>query len=197
MKALCIFPHMHLIGHEIKVTAYLPTGDELTLLWIKDWDFNWQSFYQYAEPIDLPAKTSIVMEAVHDNSADNAHNPSNPPQRVTWGEQTTNEMSVAILQLVPVSEDDLAKMYETFGPRILGGITAEDAKEKAKASQVAAVLKIFDADKDEKISFEELAKVTRAPKDQIEKRVSPFDKDKDGLLNADEILTAMEALRGG
>jgi len=196
-RVLCIFPHMHLIGRAIKVTANPPSGDPVQLLWINDWDFNWQSFYQYAEPIELPAGTRIVMEAVHDNSADNIRNPSNPPKRVTWGEQTTNEMSVAILQLAPVNEDDLSTVYEKFGPRILGGITAEDVKAKAKASQVAAVLKIFDKDKDGKITVDELAKVTGAPRDQIEKRVKPFDKDGDGFLISDEILVAMEALRGG
>src|SRR5690606_27656245 len=38
-----LFPHMHLIGREIKVTAYPPGEESEVLLWIDDWDFNWQN----------------------------------------------------------------------------------------------------------------------------------------------------------
>jgi hypothetical protein len=106
MEALGVFPHMHLIGRDIKITAQLPDSDKpFSLLWINDWDFNWQGFYQYTEPVKLPAGTQIVMETVHDNSAENIRNPNSPPKRMTWGEQTTDEMSVAILQLVPANEE--------------------------------------------------------------------------------------------
>jgi mono/diheme cytochrome c family protein len=132
MEAFGIFPHMHMIGREMKVTACPPGCDPFSLLWINDWDFNWQSFYQYEPPVTLPAGTRLVMEALHDNSADNIHNPSNPPQRVTWGEQTTNEMSVALLQLVPAHEADLEKMVTAHGRRIIGGISAGDSPSGPK-----------------------------------------------------------------
>jgi hypothetical protein len=111
MEALGIFPHMHLIGRDIKVTAKLPGQDQpLPLLWINNWDFNWQGFYQYETPVKLPAGTHIVMETIHDNSAENIRNPHNPPKRMRWGEQTTDEMSLAILQLVPAEEKDREKL---------------------------------------------------------------------------------------
>lgn len=124
MEAFGLFPHMHLIGREMKVTAHPPSGEPFPLLWINDWDFNWQNFYQYADPVKLPAGTRIVMEAVHDNSEGNLRNPAQPPKRVTWGEQTANEMSAAILQLVPVHEADLPKLAAAHRRRIVGGITA-------------------------------------------------------------------------
>ena len=37
--------------------------------------------------------------ARYDNSKDNPRNPQNPPKRVTYGEQTSNEMCIAFLQL--------------------------------------------------------------------------------------------------
>jgi hypothetical protein len=111
MEALGIFPHMHLIGRDIKITAQLPDQQEpFSLLWINDWDFNWQGFYQYEAPVQLPAGTHIVMETVHDNSTENIHNPNSPPKRMRWGEQTTDEMSVTILQLVPTREEDRSKL---------------------------------------------------------------------------------------
>jgi hypothetical protein len=120
---------MHLIGHEIKVTAQPPDHKEpFSLLWINDWDFNWQGFYQYEQPVKLPAGTRVVMETVHDNSADNIHNPNSPPKRMRWGDQTTDEMSVTILQLVPSNESDRGKLAAQRR-RVLSEIAAvSDAK---------------------------------------------------------------------
>jgi hypothetical protein len=130
MEAFGVFPHMHLIGRDIKITAQPPDSDKpFSLLWINDWDFNWQGFYQYLEPVKLPAGTQIVMETVHDNSADNIRNPNSPPKRMRWGEQTTDEMSVAILQLVPANEGDREKLAEQRR-RILSQVTAvTDSRE--------------------------------------------------------------------
>ena len=40
-------PHMHYIGKEMKVVAETPDGKTIPLIWIKDWDFNWQGQYQF------------------------------------------------------------------------------------------------------------------------------------------------------
>ena len=125
MQALGLFPHMHLIGRDMKITAHPPGGEPFSLLWINDWDFNWQNFYEYAEPVKLPAGTRIVLTAIHDNSADNIRNPSNPPQRVTWGEQTANEMTAALVQFIPVNESDLPQMVEANKRRIISAIRAQ------------------------------------------------------------------------
>lgn len=130
MEAFGIFPHMHMIGRDMKVTAHPPQGEPFSLLWINDWDFNWQNFYQYSTPVPLPAGTRLVMEAIHDNSADNFRNPSHPPRRVKWGEQTFDEMSAAILQLVPARESDLTKL-EPLRRRILGGIQAPKSRPQS------------------------------------------------------------------
>ena len=124
MQALGVFPHMHLLGRDFKITAHPPEGDPFSLLWINDWDFNWQSFYQYAAPVKLVAGTRIVLEAIHDNSAENVRNPNQPPRRVVWGEQTSNEMTVAILQVVPVQETDTPKLGAALRNRMLGTIRA-------------------------------------------------------------------------
>jgi hypothetical protein len=122
-----LFPHMHLLGREFKLTAQMPSGEELTLLWIKDWDFNWQSDYQFEKPVRLPAGTKIVMQTVHDNSVENIRNPNRPPRRVKWGEQTTDEMAVVLVQLVPVVESDLDRFRSTQKGRLIGGIIAAES----------------------------------------------------------------------
>jgi hypothetical protein len=124
MEVLALFPHMHMIGRDFKLTAHPPTGEPFPLIWINDWDFNWQSLYQCEPPLRLPAGTKVVLEGVHDNSTANIRNPNNPPQRVTFGEQTANEMTAALVQLVPVHEAELAKMTEANKRRIISGITA-------------------------------------------------------------------------
>ena len=101
-----ITPHAHLLCREMKVDARLPDGSTVPLIWIRDWDFNWQGQYRYAAPVHLPKGTRIEMRYVYDNSAGNPHNPSNPPKRVTFGEQTTDEMALLFLQVtLPHPED--------------------------------------------------------------------------------------------
>lgn len=87
-------PHMHLLGREMKAVAVRPDGATVPLVWIKDWDFNWQEQYLYAEPITLPQGTRINVDAWYDNSEDNPLNPWSPPREVRWGEQTRDEMAV-------------------------------------------------------------------------------------------------------
>src|SRR4030095_6468605 len=40
-----IFPHAHWLCKDMKVDAHLPNGEVPHLVWIKDWDFNWQGDY--------------------------------------------------------------------------------------------------------------------------------------------------------
>ncbi|HYM11562.1 MAG TPA: hypothetical protein VEU62_12565, partial [Bryobacterales bacterium] len=98
IQAIGITPHMHLLGREMKVTATVPDGRVEPLIWIKDWNFNWQGQYRYKKAVTLPRQTRIDLEAWFDNSADNIRNPHDPPQPVRWGEQTTDEMCIAFIQ---------------------------------------------------------------------------------------------------
>lgn len=97
LTAYSIIPHMHLLGREIKATATLPDGTVKPLVWITDWDFNWQETYLFKEPLKLPKGTRLDLVAYYDNSTGNPNNPNNPPKLVTWGEQTTDEMCLAFL----------------------------------------------------------------------------------------------------
>lgn len=87
-----VMPHMHMLGKKIKVTMTPPDGPEQTLIAIDDWDYNWQETYLLKEPIQIKKGTRFHVEALYDNSAKNPRNPFNPPRRINFGEQTTNEM---------------------------------------------------------------------------------------------------------
>lgn len=83
--------HMHLRGRAYNATALLPDGTEKLITDVPVYDFNWQSNYQLAEPINVPKGTKYKIHAWWDNSANNPNNPA-PDQKVVYGEWTENEM---------------------------------------------------------------------------------------------------------
>jgi len=102
-----IVPHMHLLGKSMRVTATQPNEQPEVLIDIPAWDYNWQDEYYYEQPIRLRSGTKIIVEAVFDNSAGNPSNPSSPPERVTWGEETTDEMLFCFFLLTADKTEDL------------------------------------------------------------------------------------------
>ncbi len=108
VEVLGITPHAHYLAKDMKIDAHLPDGSITHMIWIKDWDFNWQGQYRYSQPVKLPKGTRVELEYTYDNSAANLRNPSNPPVRVHWGEQTTDEMAVAFLSVKLASLADEA-----------------------------------------------------------------------------------------
>jgi peroxiredoxin/mono/diheme cytochrome c family protein len=92
-----IMPHMHMLGKSIKVTLTPLGGSEKTLLSIPAWDYNWQETYALKESMLIKEGSKLHVEAIYDNSSKNPMNPSNPPKRVTFGEQTFNEMCFVFL----------------------------------------------------------------------------------------------------
>lgn len=88
-----IRPHMHLLGKSYQVRALLPSGEEVPLIKIDHWDFNWQDSYIFDPLVRLPAGSKIQIQVVYDNSSNNRANPNTPPQVVYFGEESTDEMS--------------------------------------------------------------------------------------------------------
>ena len=103
-----ITPHAHLLCKDMKGWAVLPDGTRQNLIWIADWDFNWQGTYRCAQPVRLPAGTVVHMRYAYDNSAGNERNPNVPPKRVRYGEQTTDEMAFLFFEVSPVRRTDAA-----------------------------------------------------------------------------------------
>jgi len=123
-----VLPHAHYLGKQMRGYAELPGGQRQWLISINDWDFNWQGDYQYVTPLSLPKGTKLVMEYSYDNSTNNARNPNRPPQRVTYGMQTTDEMGELWLQVVMKTQQDFAALNRALQPRFLQDqITANEA----------------------------------------------------------------------
>jgi hypothetical protein len=98
-RLLSIQPHMHVRGKSMEVRAIYPDGRTEILLSVPKYDFNWQTTYVLKEPLNLPAGTVLESVAGFNNSANNAFNPD-AGATVHWGDQTTEEMHIAFLELV-------------------------------------------------------------------------------------------------
>jgi hypothetical protein len=48
----------------------------------------------------FPAGTRVDCQWTFDNSAENPFNPSSPPKRVRFGEQTVNEMGALVMDVI-------------------------------------------------------------------------------------------------
>ena len=94
--------------------ATLPDGEKRWLLNIDDWDFNWQDNYRFETAMQLPAGTVLSMEYSFDNSAGNPQNPSTPPERISFGPKTFDEMGDLWIQMLPVNEAERAPLLEAF-----------------------------------------------------------------------------------
>jgi Copper type II ascorbate-dependent monooxygenase, C-terminal domain len=86
-----LFPHSHLRGRAWEYTAIYPDGKKEVVLSVPKYDFNWQPFYYYAEPLRFPKGTRLQATAWYDNSVANKSNPDHT-KAVKWGEQTWDEM---------------------------------------------------------------------------------------------------------
>jgi hypothetical protein len=96
-KVIWVYPHMHLLGTDIRAEVINPDQTITPLIWENNWDFNWQGSYTYQTPVALHAGSTVRLKCTFDNSADNLRNPNDPPKTVGWGEATTDEMCVAFL----------------------------------------------------------------------------------------------------
>jgi Flp pilus assembly protein TadD len=114
VELLSIYPHAHFLAREIRAVAELPDGQVEPLVYIKEWNFNWQDQYRYRQPPLLPAGTAIVMRYRYDNSAENPRNPRRPPQRVTHGPGSLDEMGDLWLRVLPRAPADALTLATAF-----------------------------------------------------------------------------------
>ncbi|MEP6756758.1 MAG: ascorbate-dependent monooxygenase [Chthonomonadales bacterium] len=110
-------PHMHLVGHDMRVDVTLPDNTKKQLVNVPNWDFNWQTSYQYKNPLKIPSGSKVSLLAHYNNSTSNPHNPNSVPKVITWGEQTTDEMCIAFIAYT-VDEEDLIEGKSAGNARI-------------------------------------------------------------------------------
>jgi tetratricopeptide (TPR) repeat protein/mono/diheme cytochrome c family protein len=114
VDALAVLPHAHYLAKEMKGWATLPDGTKKWLLFIRQWDFNWQGDYRYAAPVFLPKGSVLSMRYTYDNSTNNLRNPNHPPKDVGYGAQSSDEMAELWFQLLPRNRADLPKLEAAY-----------------------------------------------------------------------------------
>jgi hypothetical protein len=92
-RLISFTPHMHWRGQDYRYEIIYADGKRETLLSVPRWDFNWQSVYQFREPIRFPKGARVHAVAHWDNSRNNPYNPA-PEKAVRFGLQTWDEMMV-------------------------------------------------------------------------------------------------------
>lgn len=88
---LSVTPHMHYRGKRAKYELVYPDGRTELLLYVPEYDFEWQRMYVFKDPPIAPAGSKLIWTPTWDNSADNKYNPD-PTVDVPYGEPTEMEM---------------------------------------------------------------------------------------------------------
>ncbi|MGE0537834.1 MAG: redoxin domain-containing protein [Pirellulales bacterium] len=99
-----ILPHMHLRGKSMRFEVEYPDGRREIVLDVPKYDFNWQLWYNFEEPLLIPKGARLHCTAHFDNSEDNPFNPD-PTKTVTWGEQTWEEMMFGFYSAMDPAEN--------------------------------------------------------------------------------------------
>jgi Tfp pilus assembly protein PilF len=114
VKLCSLSPHAHFLGRSVRCSVTLPGGATRELLQISHWDFGWQDEFRFVEPVPLPAGATLEMVWTYDNSEENPRNPHRPPQRVSYGSSSLEEMCDLWVQVLPESRADFDKLRSEF-----------------------------------------------------------------------------------
>jgi tetratricopeptide (TPR) repeat protein len=119
-----VLPHSHYLGKRIEGFATLPNGKQAWHFLVPSWDFNWQGDYHYAQPTFLPKGSTLHMRLTFDNSTNNIRNPNQPPKRVQYGINTTDEMAELWVQVLPINQADAQTLAADYSKKGMQDIIA-------------------------------------------------------------------------
>ncbi len=88
-----VFPHMHQRGRKLKIELIEDGGAPQCAADVQAWDFAWQLYYFYDQPLSLTAKSKLRITCEYDTQS------ADTPVLPGWG--TQNEMCLAGLFVVP------------------------------------------------------------------------------------------------
>ena len=91
---------MHEFGASYRMTLHPDTPDEIVLLDIPTWSFEWQLYYEPAEEIRVEQGDVFRLECVWDRSLVTL----DEPRYITWNEGTVDEMCFSTAQVIPDRE---------------------------------------------------------------------------------------------
>jgi mono/diheme cytochrome c family protein len=165
VELFTFLPHMHVRGKDMKYEAVYPDGKRETVLFVPNYNFNWQTLYKLVKPLALPKGTKLIVTAHYDNSGKNKYNPD-PTKTVRFGDPTYDEMMVGYFDYVtkqpvrnPIKLDP--KLYDAYageyavgpatftvshdGDKLMFAAPGQPKIEAFPESETRFFFKIFDA----------------------------------------------------
>ena len=92
---LAIWPHMHVLGSGFDMYINRDDGSETCVLDQQGWDFHSQATIRLREEIVLSDGDTLMVRCHWDNTEENPAQHTHPPEDVSFGEETENEMCFA------------------------------------------------------------------------------------------------------
>ncbi len=99
-------PHLHFLAKKIEIFAITKELKKINILKINDWDYLWQGSYLLRKLTVIPGGSTIYMNAVYDNTANNPVQPNNPVQDVKYDTYSNQEMMVLSLMFTAYRKGD-------------------------------------------------------------------------------------------
>lgn len=102
-------PHLHELGSSSSMRVRRANGEEVCMVDIPKWDFDWQGFYNFKSKLVVYPGDVIELECHWNNTAENQpplpDGTVPPPRFVSWGDQTRDEMCLMGIMVTAVDDD--------------------------------------------------------------------------------------------
>lgn len=98
-EIVSVFGHEHELGATFRLTINPDTPDEIVLLDIPKWDFDWQFIYEPTDSIIISRGDTIRVECTWDRAL---RDPELEPAYVLWADGTDDEMCFSTIVTRPV-----------------------------------------------------------------------------------------------
>jgi len=92
-----VLGHMHEFGHAYRMTLNPDTAEEMVLLDIPDWDFEWQLAYDLVDDVRIDTDDTVRFECWWDRTRQFMPE----PRYITWNEGTVDEMCFSSISVLP------------------------------------------------------------------------------------------------
>jgi len=119
-------PHMHMRGKAMAMEAIYPDNRREVLAFVDNFQWNWQINYIFEQdeaPV-VPAGTTLVTTAWHDNTEEHPSNPD-PNQWVGWGDRTVDEMAHNWVDITYLDEETYQQLRAEREDEVLS-VSGED-----------------------------------------------------------------------
>ena len=167
------FIHAHYRGTASDLSIRYPDGKEKLLISLPRYQFGWQRYYTFADPVLVPAGSKLIAHYAYDNSKTNPANPD-PNKTIVWGPQSWEEMFFTRLRYRWMDE------------------TSTHLVNYDKELRDGALLGNLDANMDGKIEKSELKGLVGK---MLLPRFDQLDTNHDGVLDKDELAAAGKMFR--